>query len=158
MTDRLLGPTGPERRRRLRTLIPLFALCLIVGAIGASSAGALTTNSPPSFTFVKDEDCTKTLLCADDEPVNQSGEPLELRGGWFDDAGARPDGDLHDHQHVEGGAAGHDREEVPERRIRRNGSLPAKGGHGEYRGRDRMWRVDLLHGDLTPEQVEGNST
>jgi hypothetical protein len=68
MTDRLLGPTGPERKRRLRLLIPLFMVCLIVGAIGASSAGALTTSSPPSFTFVKDEDCTKTPACADDQP------------------------------------------------------------------------------------------
>jgi hypothetical protein len=40
---------------------------LVIG-IGASSAGALTTSSPPTFTFVKDEDCSKTPACADDQP------------------------------------------------------------------------------------------
>jgi len=37
-------------------------------AIGAPSAGALSTSSPPSFTFVKDEDCTKSPACGDDQP------------------------------------------------------------------------------------------
>ena len=54
MTERILGSTGPERKRRLRVLIPLIGVCLLVIGIGASSAGALTTSSPPTFTFVKD--------------------------------------------------------------------------------------------------------
>jgi hypothetical protein len=62
MTERILGPTGPKRRARLRLLFPLIGLCLLVVAIGASSAGALTTASPPSFTWVNDESG------ADDQP------------------------------------------------------------------------------------------
>jgi hypothetical protein len=68
MTERILGPQGPKRTQRLRLLFPLIGLCLLFIGIGASSAGALTTSSPPSFTFVKDEDCSKTPACADDQP------------------------------------------------------------------------------------------
>ena len=68
MTERILGEPGPTRRRRLRLLLPLLALTVLIVVLGAPSAGALDTTSPPTFTYVKDEDCSKTPACADDQP------------------------------------------------------------------------------------------
>ena len=68
MTERILGEPGPTRRRRLRLLLPLLALTVLIVVLGAPGAGALDTTSPPAFTYVKDEDCSKTPACADDQP------------------------------------------------------------------------------------------